>query len=180
MEENNEILEEVYPYQVNTRMPIVGLTIGTLKVPTTAKLTKEDVLICMKKAPVFRRFSNGLKERVSTNNIDRLHREEFISAEEYEKMIDKENDHRGEVKIEEKKEIPVAEAPKVVEELRKEEPVVEEIKPEIPVVEEVKEEEINKIEDVSEEVTEEAAEVEPKSTEENRNNRYNNKKKHNH
>ena len=56
--ENNETR---FPYQVNTIMPITGLSIGNLLVPRTEKLTKEDVLICIKKAPVFRRFSDGPK-----------------------------------------------------------------------------------------------------------------------
>ena len=186
MDENKEILEEVYPYQVNTRMPIVGLTIGILKVPATVKLTKEDVIICMKKAPVFRRYSNGIKERVSISNIDRLHREDFISEEDYNKMIDKENDHRGEVR-EVEKETPVVVEEKIEEVAPIVEPeTVEEPNEgiEVPVGEEatleVSEEEINKIEDVSEEVTEnnEASKEEEKSYN-NNTNRYNNKKKHN-
>lgn len=187
MAENNEVLEEVYSYQVNTRMPIVGLSVGTLKVPATMKLTKEDVLICVKKAPVFRRFSASDRERVGIGNIDRLHRAEHLSEEEYEAMIDKNNDNRGKVsesQVEEKKEIPVVEEePKVeeapvIEEIKVEEPVVEES---TPVVEETPEttEEVNEVKEVSEEVTEESTETEDESVEENnKNNGYNNKKKH--
>ena len=184
MENTNEVLEEVYSYQVNTRMPIMGLSIGTLKVPTTAKLTKEDVLICVKKAPVFRRFAADDKERVGIGNIDRLHRAEHLTEKEYEALVDKENDNRGKVSeapVEEKKETPVVEEPKkeeVIPEV-KEEPVVEEES--TPVVEETETtEEVNEKEEVSEEVTEETTEVEGSSTEENNNkNRYYNKKKHN-
>jgi hypothetical protein len=187
MVENNEVLEEeVYSYQVNTRMPIVGLSVGTLKVPATMKLTKEDVLICVKKAPVFRRFSASDRERVGIGNIDRLHRAEHLTEEEYEAMIDKNNDNRGKVsesQVEEKKETPVVkEEPKVeapvIEEIKVEEPVVEES---TPVVEEKPEatEEVNEVEEVSEDVTEDSTEVETESAEENnKNNSYYNKKKH--
>lgn len=188
MVENNEVLEEeVYSYQVNTRMPIVGLSVGTLKVPATMKLTKEDVLICVKKAPVFRRFSASDRERVGIGNIDRLHRAEHLTEEEYEAMIDKSNDNRGKVsesQVEEKKETPVVkEEPKVeeapvIEEIKVEEPVVEE---NTPVVEEKPEatEEVNEVEEVSEDVTEDLTEAETESAEENnKNNSYYNKKKH--
>ena len=197
MVENNEVLGEVYAYQVNTRMPIVGLSVGTLKVPTTVKLTKEDVLICVKKAPVFRRFSASDRERDGIGNIDRLHRAEHLTKEEYEAILDKEKDNRGKVSetpvVEEKKETPVVEEPKVeevpvVEEtvpVVEEEPKVEETVVEedsTPVVEEIPEttveEEVNEEEEVSEEVTEETTEVENESTEENNNNGYRNKKKH--
>ncbi len=185
MEANNEILEEVYAYQVNTRMPILGLSVGTLKVPATVKLTKDDVAVCIKKAPVFRRFSKDDKERVTLSNIDRLHRAEHLTEKEFEDLVDKENDNRGKVSEtpEVKKETPVVEEPKkeevpIVEEVKTEEPVVEE---DTPVVEETSEttEEVNEEKEVSEEVTEETTEVENESTEENnKNNGYYNKKKH--
>ena len=111
-------MEERYMYQVNTIMPILGLSIGTIKVPTSQNLTKDDVLICLKKAPVFRRFSDGNKERVGIDNIDRLHRENYMTVEEYnEYLANKTND--------------------IVEE-KVEEPVVEESEPEVaPIVEEL-------------------------------------------
>ena len=193
MAENNEVLEEVYSYQVNTRMPIVGLSVGTLKVPATMKLTKEDVLICVKKAPVFRRFSASDRERVGIGNIDRLHRAEHLSEEEYEAMIDKSNDNRGKVEAtiinpNEGKIVIDKNPPSLIADEKKETPVVEEIKAEesvveesTPVVEETPEtiEEVNEVKEVSEEVTEESTETEGESVEENnKNNGYNNKKKH--
>lgn len=185
MENNNEILGEVYSYQVNTRMPIMGLSIGILKVPATVKLTKEDVLICVKKAPVFRRFAADDKERVGIGNIDRLHRAEHLTEKEYEALVEKENDNRGKVSVEEKKETPVVEEPKkeeVIPEVKEEFKVEETVVEETPVVDETEttDEEVNEKEEVSEEVTEETTEVEESSTEEENNkNRYYNKKKHN-
>lgn len=174
MEEN-----EVFAYQVNTRMPIMGLSIGNLRSPKTVELTKEDVLICLKKAPVFRRFKTGKMERVNTANLDRLHREDFIDEAEYEKLLDKRG-NVGEVKEEE-----------VVEEKKETTPVVEE-KPKEKAIEDVKEEVIpeeekeNDINDekISEEVVVEEAQEEVKSEEPTdnnyQNNNYNkNKKKHN-
>lgn len=171
--DNNEILEEeVYAYQVNTRMPILGLSIGILKVPATVKLTKEDVLICVKKAPVFRRFSNSDKERVGIGNIDRLHRAEHLTEEEYNKMIAKENDNRGKVSqapVEEKKETVVEEpTPQLsTEEIQE---TVEESVEAVPVANN---------ESINIDVTN------TDTTDQNKynnykNNHYNNKKKHNH
>lgn len=202
---NEEINNEVFSYQVNTIMPIIGLSCGTIMVPSTVKLTKEDVLVCLKKAPVFRRFVNRKLERVTISNIDRLHNENYMTEEEYEEFLDKQNDNRGKVSeapvVEEKKE---PEPEPVVEETPVEEPVEE-----TPVVEEVKEESVTEdsmieetetveeaaqIEDtieeevtesindeeVSEDVTETPDLVEETDSENKvHNNRYNNKKKHN-
>ena len=186
MENNNEILGEVYSYQVNTRMPIMGLSIGILKVPATVKLTKEDVLICVKKAPVFRRFAADDKERVGIGNIDRLHRAEHLTEKEYEALVEKENDNRGKVSEapvkEEKKETLVVKEPKKEEPIAIGEPEAKEtvVEESTPVVEETETtEEVNEKEEVSEEVVEETTEVEESSTEDNNKNRYYNKKKHN-
>ena len=94
LNENNQV---VFPYQVNAIMPITGLSIGNLMVPSTVKITKEDVEICIKKVPVFRRFKNGKLVRVTSSSIDRLHNEEFMTEEEYEAHIDKLADNRGKV-----------------------------------------------------------------------------------
>ena len=146
-------MEERYMYQVNTIMPILGLSIGTIKVPTSQNLTKDDVLICLKKAPVFRRFSDGNKERVGIDNIDRLHRENYMTVEEYnEYLANKTNDI-----VEEKVEEPV------VEESEPEaDPIVEESAP----VEEVVEEETVEEEEVFIPVPEEDTTVEENAIEE--------------
>lgn len=181
-----------FAYQVNTRMPITGLSIGNLRSPKTVELTKEDVLICVKKAPVFRRFTTGKLVRVGTANLDRLHNEEYIDEKDWEAYLDK----RGTVNeapvkeeapvVEEKKETPVVEEPVKVEETVEEtvESKTEEAAEtlvEAQTEESVEDstDEINE-EEVSEEVTEnnEASKEEEKGYN-NNNNRYNNKKKHN-
>lgn len=178
-----------FPYQVNTRMPIVGLSVGDIKSPKTLELTKEDVLICVKKAPVFRRFRDGKLVRVGAYNLDRLHNEEFIDEKEWELLGDK----RGEVivpTVSEKKETEVVkeepkveEKPQVVEEAPVEEEVVAETVEEAQTEETTEEstEVVNDEEEVSEEVTEEETTSEDgeESNSFNNNIRYKNKKKHN-
>jgi hypothetical protein len=188
----NENNEKVFPYQVNAIMPIIGLNYGNIMVPSTVKLTKEDVATCVKKVPVFRRFKNGKLVKVTISSIDRLHNEEYMSEKEYEEYLDKQADNRGKVtdnivkeniieepkketsvvNTEEPKEIPVVEP--VVEEAdtvnindQTEEPVVE------TTVENINDEEI------SENVTESDNSEETNKNEYNHNNRYNGKKKHN-
>lgn len=201
LNENNQV---VFPYQVNTIMPITGLSCGNLMVPTTAKLTKEDVTICLKKAPVFRRFNSHKLERVTISNLDRLHNEEFMTEAEYEEFLDKMGDNRGKVVetpvVEEKKETvtePVVEevvAPtpvveETIEDEVKEEPVIETPVVEAETTEEVAQTEETIIEEevaddvnderISEDVTEVSIEEDETKVDNNRNNRYNNKKKHN-
>ena len=194
LNENNEV---VFNYQVNTIMPITGLSVGNLMVPSTAKLTKEDVLICLKKAPVFRRFNGSKLERVTASNLDRLHNEEYMTEAEYEEFLDKQGDNRGKVAKAPVEETKVVEEPVVeeveapVEEIKAEEPVsTEKIVEEAPVEAETEEsaqteeevsdtvEEIND-EGISEEVTEDDSPVVEDDTNNHKNNRYNNKKKHN-
>lgn len=127
-------MEERYPYQVNTIMPIIGLSIGTIKVPCTQELTKEDVLICLKKAPVFRRFTNGIKERVGIDNIDRLHRENYMTKEEFEK-INSNSVPEEVVKVEDQIKEVVEPEPEVIPDIVEEEPVAEEEEVFVPVPE---------------------------------------------
>ena len=154
--ENNETR---FPYQVNTIMPITGLSIGNLLVPRTEKLTKEDVLICIKKAPVFRRFSDGTKERVGIANLDRLHNEVHMTEEEYKEFL---ANSVVEEKVEEKivEEEPVIEDKVEVAPIVEEEPVVnnESIETEVETVEDFIPEALPTIEDEVNE-TEETTEV---------------------
>jgi hypothetical protein len=176
----NENNIEVFNYQVNTIMPITGLSIGNIMVPSTVKLTKEDVLKCLEKAPVFRRFNNTKLIRVTVSNLDRLHNEKFMTESEYEEFVDKLSDARGIVEIpstiEEKKETG---AVGIKENIVAEEPVVE--AETIAQTEEQAEATLVNDEGVSEEDEPVAGNEEDTTVENNsdRNYRHNNKKKHN-
>ena len=84
MSENNMFL-----YTVKPRKTIIGLS-GSTKVIRTNKslyLTKEDVFLCLKSATVYRRFANeGFNERVTIDDVDRVHREFYISPEDWKKF----------------------------------------------------------------------------------------------
>ena len=64
-------------------------------------LTKEDVKICLQKATVYRRFANeGINERVNVGNIDRLHRENYVSEKDWEAVQAKEmSEGHGKVEV---------------------------------------------------------------------------------
>ena len=185
--ENNEV---VFPYQVNTIMPITGLSIGNIMVPSTVKLTKGDVEICLRKAPTFRRFQNGKLVRVTLSSIDRLHNEKFMDEKEYEEYIDKLGDNRGKVIVnnegenntvenspsyENKKEIPVTELTVEEADTAKDE-IVDQTE---VTADEVTVEDVND-EGISEEVTEDSVSTDDQNKNDyNNHNGYKNKKKHN-
>lgn len=80
-------VEETYLYSVMNRGPIKlsrGIEIRSAR---SLYLTKEDVLECLKKAHVYRRFANGKQEQVTTANIDRLHRANCISNEDWNNVV---------------------------------------------------------------------------------------------
>lgn len=125
-------VEETYLYSVMNRGPIKlsrGIEIRSAK---SLYLTKEDVLECLKKAHVYRRFANppGKQELVTTANIDRLHRATYISEADWKK-IQANNEESAETE------------PEVVPEIINKEPSVEEpeeiINPEPETVEEIEE-----------------------------------------
>lgn len=78
---------ETYLYEVRpVGRPIVldhGVEISHSK---SVYLTKEDVEKCLKAAYVFRRFGSVEPQRVTTANIDRMHRANFISEVEWNKL----------------------------------------------------------------------------------------------
>lgn len=91
----SEELEQRYLYTVNPKRPIRNLNdnIPLLRVPKTLSLTKEEVLKCLEGGSVYRRFSNqGLLEKVNKYDIDRVHRDKFISKQDWEKLQQKEKD----------------------------------------------------------------------------------------
>lgn len=79
-------MSDMFLYTVKPRKAIIGLS-GSTKVVRTNKslyLSKEDVLICLKNAIVYRRFANeGINERVTIDNVDRVHRENYIAESDW-------------------------------------------------------------------------------------------------
>lgn len=77
--------EKRFTYVVNPRRPIKGiLDMPPIKCSMTLKLTKEEALLAMKSGPVYRKFANeGIQERVTATNIDRLHAEKFMTEREF-------------------------------------------------------------------------------------------------
>lgn len=85
--ENNQ----VFLYTVKPRKVIVGLSGSTRAIRTNKSLylTKEDVFLCLKNAIVYRRFANeGIVERVTIDDVERVHREKYISVEDWKKYCE--------------------------------------------------------------------------------------------
>ena len=85
----SEQIEERYLYTVNPKKPIKSLnpSIPTIRTSKSLLLTKEEVLKCFECGPVYRRFSNiGLVERISKADVDRVHRTNYISKEDWKKI----------------------------------------------------------------------------------------------
>ena len=82
-------LEERYTYTVVPRRPIRGLVKGkVLTRPVVLTLTKDEVVLCLKYGSVYRKFYPTSKsERVTLSSVDRLHRSEYMSEAQYNKMI---------------------------------------------------------------------------------------------
>ena len=82
MQDNKEL---AFLYTVNPRKVITGLSgVNAIRTAKSLFLTKEDVKICLQKATVYRRFaSEGINERVTVGNIDRLHRENYVSEKDW-------------------------------------------------------------------------------------------------
>lgn len=84
-------MDKSFLYTVNPRKVITGLSgVNAIRTSKSLFLTKEDVKICLQKASVYRRFAQeGINERVTIGNIDRVHREHYISEEDWNKELDK-------------------------------------------------------------------------------------------
>lgn len=94
--------ELAFLYTVNPRKVITGLSgVNAIRTAKSLFLTKEDVKICLQKATVYRRFANeGINERVNVGNIDRLHRENYISEKDWDSVHAKEmSEGHGKVEI---------------------------------------------------------------------------------
>lgn len=94
--------ELVFLYTVNPHKVITGLSgVNAIRTAKSLFLTKEDVKICLKRATVYRRFAaEGINERVNIGNIDRLHRENYISEKDWEATLAKEmSEGHGKVEV---------------------------------------------------------------------------------
>lgn len=94
--------ELAFLYTVNPRKVITGLSgVNAIRTAKSLFLTKEDVKICLQKATVYRRFANeGINERVNVGNIDRLHRENYVSEKDWDAVHAKEmSEGHGKVEV---------------------------------------------------------------------------------
>lgn len=94
--------ELAFLYTVNPRKVITGLSgVNAIRTAKSLFLTKEDVKICLQKATVYRRFANeGINERVNVGNIDRLHRENYVSEKDWDSVHAKEmSEGHGKVEV---------------------------------------------------------------------------------
>ena len=156
-------MSETFLYEVVPHRPIRGLVSGkAITRPMVLLLDREDVIECLKKASVYRRFTVNQRERVTLKTVDRFHRKEFISAESFEKL----QKYNASKKEEEKSvEEEVVESP--VEEAPIEEEVTESVEEMEETVEETSvEEEIIDDSDEGKELEEELIEAESTATEE--------------
>jgi len=167
---DNTFLYEVRPFRVITGLEGVKF----IRSPKSLFLTKDDVIKCLEKGAVYRRFANeGRVERVDIGSVDRFHNEKYMTEEEFEEF--KKNGglvETAKVEVTEpvKEEAPAEVELKVVE--------AEPEKVEEPVVEETPAEEVETVEEVAEEAAteEEAPAEETNNTQPNF--QYNGKKKH--
>ena len=86
----SEELEQRYLYTVYPKKPIrnINETLPLLRVPKSLYLIKEEVSKCFENgASIYRRFSNeGIVEKFNKYEIDRVHRDKYISREDWEEI----------------------------------------------------------------------------------------------
>ncbi len=168
--------ESVFLYTVNPRKVITGLSgCNAIRTSKSLFLTKEDVKVCLQRASVYRRFAaEDVVERVNIGNIDRLHRENYVSEADWEKVVAKEmSEGHGKVndvkpvaeKIEESKQVAEPEKPVKVDEVVKSDDEETVLKEAEPVVEEVVETAEEKIEEATldEVASDEEVQTEPET-----------------
>lgn len=88
----SEELEQRFLYTVNPKRVIRNLNenIPMLRVSKSLYLTKEEVLKCLESGSVYRRFSNcNLMEKITKYDLDRVHRDKYISKEDWKKIQEK-------------------------------------------------------------------------------------------
>lgn len=126
-------MEKTYLYSVNPRRTVTGLkNVKAFRSPKSLFLTLDDVKECLKNASVHRRFANeGIFEKVTIGNCERLHNDRFMTEEEYEEFKKNQlSKNSATVKAQPKQEeVKKVEAPKVEEKVveEKKETVVEEV-----------------------------------------------------
>lgn len=80
-------MSETFLYEVVPHRPIRGLVSGkAITRPMVLLLDKEDVIECLRKATVYRRFSSNKREKVTAYTVNRFHRKEFISEESFKRL----------------------------------------------------------------------------------------------
>ena len=145
-----------FRYQVMPFTPINDLIPGkSLRRPFSCDLTKEEVLHCMKKGPVYRLFTGMSPIRVTGSNIDQLHKQYFEekNAEAPSNTTTKEEFTPVEIEVvteNTETEAPTEEIFEETTQVVEEDPVVEEVQEEVIPEETVVEEEILTIEEVNE------------------------------
>ena len=85
----SEEIQERYLYTVYPKKPIKNLNenLPLVRVPRSLYLTKEEVAKCFECGSVYRRFSNeGIIEKFHKYEIDRVHRDKYISVADWKKI----------------------------------------------------------------------------------------------
>lgn len=116
-------MEETYVYTVVPKRPIRGVVKGKIITKeSNLFLTKDEVLLCLKHGPVYRKFYHPDKpEKVTPSNLDRLHRAEHLTEEQYNALLEKESVDEEEPEVQEE----VVEESPVEEDVEVEEPAEE-------------------------------------------------------
>ena len=90
--------DKKFLYSVRPRRPIKNLNkeVAVIRTPKTLYLTADEVRECLKCGTVYRRFKADQNVQVAGRDVDRLHREEFLTEKEYAKLIaDQQGKSRG-------------------------------------------------------------------------------------
>lgn len=81
--------ETRFLYVVCPKKPIKNLRedLSLIRTSRSLYLTKEEVLKCLECGSVYRRFSNeGIQEKCNKYDLDRVHREKYISKDDWKKL----------------------------------------------------------------------------------------------
>lgn len=85
-------MENVFLYSVSPKKPLMLKDGTVIRVAKSVYLSKEDLVSILGKAVVYRRFIEaGVNEKVTTANIDRVHREKYVSEADWKNVQIKES-----------------------------------------------------------------------------------------